>query len=132
MIGAIVVTHGQLARELVTAAEMIVGDLPHVTSVSVGWHDDTTVIHTEIEKAIAKVQVGDGVLILTDMFGGTPSNVALTFLEKSRVEIITGVNLPMLLKLSQQEAGADLKSVAQAVLAQGKKNVTLASEVLHR
>ena len=132
MIGAIVVTHGQLARELVTAAEMIVGDLPHVTSVSVGWHDDTTVIHTEIEKAIAKVQVGDGVLILTDMFGGTPSNVALTFLEKSRVEIITGVNLPMLLKLSQQEAGADLITVAHAVLAQGKKNITLASEVLHR
>jgi mannose PTS system EIIA component len=132
MISAVVVTHGQLARELVTAAEMIVGDLPHVTSVSVGWHDDTTVIHSEIEKAIAKVQVGDGVLILTDMFGGTPSNVALTFLEKSRVEIITGVNLPMLLKLSQQEMGADIGSVAQAVMAQGKKNITLASEVLHR
>ena len=132
MVGAVVVTHGQLARELVTAAEMIVGDLPHVTSVSVGWHDDTTVIQQEIEKAIQKVDVGNGVLIMTDMFGGTPSNVALTFLEKSRIEIVTGVNLPMVLKLSQQEAGSDLASVAQAVFAQGKKNITLASEVLHR
>ena len=132
MIGAVVVTHGQLARELVTAAEMIVGDLPHATSVSVGWHDDPTVIHQEIEKAIQKVDVGDGVLILTDMFGGTPANVALTFLEKMRVEIVTGVNLPMLLKLSQQEAKANLADVAQSVFSQGKKNITLASEVLNR
>ena len=132
MVGAIVVTHGQLARELVTAAEMITGDLPNVTSVSVGWHDDPSVIHQEIEKAIGKVDAGNGVLILTDMFGGTPSNVALTFLEKAHIEIITGVNLPMILKLSNQKEGTELHSIAKSVLAQGKKNITLASEVLKR
>ena len=132
MVGAVVVTHGQLARELVISAEMIAGDIPHVTSVSVGWHDDPSIIHQEIEKAIQKVEKGQGVLLLTDMFGGTPSNVALTFLEKNRVEIISGVNLPMILKLSEQKEGADLQSVAQAVFAQGKKNITLASEVLKK
>lgn len=130
MVGAIVVTHGQLARELVTAAEMIVGDIPHITSVSVGWHDDPSVIQQDIEKAIHKVDSGEGVLILTDMFGGTPSNVALTFLEKSRIEIVTGVNLPMILKLAHQKDGSELHSIAKSVFAQGKKNITLASEVL--
>ena len=130
MIGSVVVTHGQLARELVTAAEMIVGDISHITSVSVGWHDDPSVTHQDIDRAIQKVDGGSGVLILTDMFGGTPSNMALTFLQKSKIEIITGVSLPMILKLANQKDGEKLATIAKSVLEQGKKNITMASEVL--
>lgn len=132
MIGAVVVTHGQLAREFLTAAEMIVGDIPHMTAVSVGWHDDPSITHQDIERAIDEVDCGEGVLILTDMFGGTPSNVSLAFLEKNRVEIITGVNLAMILKLSHQESEENVGTIAKSVLKQGRKNITLASEVLKR
>jgi PTS system mannose-specific IIA component len=100
MIGVIVVTHGQLANELVNAARTIVGELPQFVAVSIGWHDDPKVARDAISDAIRQVQGPAGVLILTDMFGGTPSNLGLTFLESNRVEIITGVNLPMLIKLA--------------------------------
>ena len=100
MIGVVVVTHGQLATELVNAAEMIVGDLPQFTAVSIGWHDDVNDAREEIAQAIERVRGEDGVLLLTDMFGGTPSNLGMTFLEKDRLEVITGVNLPMLIKLA--------------------------------
>ena len=100
MIGVVVVTHGQLATELVNAAEMIVGDLPQFTAVSIGWHDDVNDAREEIAQAIERVRGDDGVLLLTDMFGGTPSNLGMTFLETDRVEVITGVNLPMLIKLA--------------------------------
>src|SRR5205823_1161583 len=89
-IGVVVVTHGQLANELVNAAEMIVGELPQFTAVSIGWHDDVDVAREAIARAIEKVARGRGVLILTDMFGGTPSNLGLTFLEAGYVEVITG------------------------------------------
>src|SRR5678816_1917552 len=98
MIGVVVVTHGQLATELVNAAEAIVGELPRFAAVSIGWHQDTEDARQEIGEAITRVQQGDGVLILTDMFGGTPSNLAMTFLGEGNVEVITGVNLPMLIK----------------------------------
>ena len=100
MIGVVVVTHGQLATELVNAAEMIVGDLPQFTAVSIGWHDDVNDAREEIAQAIERVRGEDGVLLLTDMFGGTPSNLGMTFLETDRIEVITGVNLPMLIKLA--------------------------------
>src|SRR5438132_13871974 len=100
MIGVVVVTHGQLATELVNAAEMIVGDLPQFTAVSIGWHDDVNDAREEIAQAIDRVEATDGVLVLTDMFGGTPSNLGMTFLATNRVEVITGVNLPMLIKLA--------------------------------
>ena len=100
MIGVVVVTHGQLATELVNAAEMIVGDLPQFTAVSIGWHDDVNDAREEIAQAIERVRGDAGVLLLTDMFGGTPSNLGMTFLETDRVEVITGVNLPMLIKLA--------------------------------
>ena len=101
MIGVVVVTHGQLATELVNAAEMIVGDLPQFTAVSIGWHDDVSDAGEDIAQAIERVRGESGVLLLTDMFGGTPSNLGMTFLEKDRVEVITGVNLPMLIKLAR-------------------------------
>ena len=100
MIGVVVVTHGQLAIELVNAAEMIVGDLPQFTAVSIGWHDDVNDAREDIAQAIERVRGEEGVLLLTDMFGGTPSNLGMTFLEKDRIEVITGVNLPMLIKLA--------------------------------
>jgi PTS system mannose-specific IIA component len=100
MIGVVVVTHGQLAIELLNAAEMIVGDLPQFTAVSIGWHDDVTDAREDIAQAIERVKGDGGVLLLTDMFGGTSSNLGMTFLEANEIEVITGVNLPMLIKLA--------------------------------
>src|SRR3954463_14687072 len=97
-LGIVVVTHGQLATELVNAAEMIVGDLPRFTAVSIGWDDDANDAREDIQQAIERVRGEEGVLLLTDMFGGTPSNLGMTFIEKDRIEVITGVNLPMLIK----------------------------------
>jgi PTS system mannose-specific IIA component len=104
VIGVVVVTHGQLAAELVNAAEAIVGDLPQFAAVSIGWHDDTEDAREEIRQAIARLQDDSGVLVLTDMFGGTPTNLGLSFVEPDRVEVVTGVNLPMLIKLEVRPA----------------------------
>jgi mannose PTS system EIIA component len=130
MIGVVVVTHGQLATELVNAAEMIVGDLPQFAAVSIGWHDDVQVAREEIGKALARVQGPEGVLILTDMFGGTPSNLGLTFLETNRVEVITGVNLPMLIKLTRLQASSDLLGVAREMREHGRNAIWIASDLL--
>jgi PTS system mannose-specific IIA component len=130
MIGVVVVTHGQLATELLHAVEAIVGDLPRFTAVSIGWHDDTRNTRDEIELAIGRVQQGDGVLIVTDMFGGTPSNLALTFLEADVVEVITGVNLPMLIKLAGLTGQADLLSVSRDMREHGRHAIWVASDLL--
>ena len=131
MIGVLVVTHGQLAIELVKAAEMIVGALPRFVAVSIGWHDDPKMAREVIGEAIGRVQGPEGVLILTDMFGGTPSNLGLTFLETSRVEVITGVNLPMLVKLAQLREATDLITVAREVREIGRNAIWVASDLLH-
>ena len=130
MIGVVVVTHGQLAIELVNAAEMIVGDLPQFTAVSIGWHDDVNDAREEIEQAIERVRGEEGVLLLTDMFGGTPSNLGLTFLEKDRIEVITGVNLPMLIKLAQLPQSQDLLAVARQMRDDGRNAIWVASDLL--
>ena len=130
MIGVVVVTHGQLATELLNAAEAIVGDLPRFTAVSIGWHDDTRDAQAEIERAITRVQQGSGVLILTDMFGGTPSNLAITFLETAVVEVITGVNLPMLIKLAGLVERADLLTVSREMREHGRNAIWVASDLL--
>ncbi len=129
-IGVVVVTHGQLATELLNAAETIVGDLPQFAAVSIGWHDDVADAREEIRKAIERVQTGDGVLVLTDMFGGTPSNLGVTFLEANRVEVVTGVNLPMLIKLARLEPAGDLLSVARAMREHGRNAIWVASDLL--
>ena len=132
LLGVVVVTHGHLATELVNAAEMIAGDLPRFAAVSIGWHDDVETAREAIAAAIQRVR-GDqapGVLVLTDMFGGTPSNLGMTFLEEGRVEVITGVNLPMLLKLASLRASADLADAAQAVRESGRNNIWVASELI--
>ena len=131
MIGIVVVTHGQVATELVNAAETIVGDLPHFSAVSIGWHEDTEDARAEIEQAIARVEQGNGVLILTDMFGGTPTNLAVTFLALDRVEVITGVNLPMLIKLAGLVGASDLIAVAREMREHGRNAIWVASDLLH-
>jgi PTS system mannose-specific IIA component len=129
MIGVVVVTHGQLATELVNAAETIVGELPRFIAVSIGWHEDTEDARKEIADASARVKQDDGVLILTDMFGGTPSNLAMTFLG-SDVEVITGVNLPMLIKLADLGARADLLTAAREMREEGRAAIWVASDLL--
>ena len=130
MIGVVVVTHGQLATELVNAAEMIVGDLPRFTAVSIGWHDDVNDAREDIAQAIERVRGSEGVLLLTDMFGGTPSNLGMTFLETDRVEVITGVNLPMLIKLAGLRESSNLLAVAQAMREHGRHAIWVASDLL--
>jgi mannose PTS system EIIA component len=130
MIGVVVVTHGQLATELVNSAEMIVGDLPTFTAVSIGWHDDVNDARDEIDQAIQRVQGGHGVLVLTDMFGGTPSNLGMTFLATGEVEVITGVNLAMLIKLAGLKSSSDLLSVAREIRDQGRHAIWVASDFL--
>jgi PTS system mannose-specific IIA component len=130
VIGVVVVTHGQLATELVNAAEMIVGDLPQFTAVSIGWHEDVNDARGDIAEAIERVRGEEGVLILTDMFGGTPSNLGMTFLEQDRVEVITGVNLPMLIKLAGLRTSSNLAAVAQAMREHGRNAIWVASDFL--
>jgi PTS system mannose-specific IIA component len=129
VIGIVVVTHGALAGELVNAARTIVGDIPSIAAVSIGWTDDMAVAREAIERALAEVGGGD-VLVLTDMFGGTPTNVTLPFLS-SRVEIVTGVNLPMLIKLTTLREG-ELVEVARVIRDQGKGAIYVASEILEK
>jgi PTS system mannose-specific IIA component len=136
-LGVVVVTHGQLATELVNSAETIVGDLPHFTAVSIGWHDDVEHAKDEIGRAIARVRpaAGEeegehaGVLLLTDMFGGTPANLAVTFVS-SQVEVITGVNLPMLIKLARPGRNADLLTLARDLREDGRNAIWVASDLL--
>ena len=130
MIGVVVVTHGQLATELLNAAETIVGDLPQFTAVSIGWHEDTTDAREEIAQAIGRVQQGQGVIIVTDMFGGTPSNLAMTFLGQDDVEVLTGANLPMLIKLAGLNEEASLLDVAREMREHGRNAIWVASDLL--
>ncbi len=130
MIGVVVVTHGQLATELVNGAEAIVGDLPQFAAVSIGWHDDTQDAREDIAQAIERVRQDRGVLILTDMFGGTPSKLAMTFLSQGAVEVVTGVNLPMLIKLASVIEQPDLLEVAREMREHGRNAIWVASDLL--
>ena len=130
--GVVVVTHGQLATELLNAAEMIVGDLPRFVALSIGWHDEVTVAREALGRAIARVRDGGDVpvLILTDMFGGTPSNLALSFLEEGHVEVVTGVNLAMLIKLARTTHHCDLRGLARELAEDGREAIRVASDLL--
>ena len=130
MIGVVVVTHGQVATELVHAAETIVGDLPNFAAVSIGWHEDVQDAREAIAAAIERVKQAGGVLLATDMFGGTPSNLGITFLEQDKIEIITGVNLPMLIKAASMKEAASLIEVARALREHGRNAIWVASDLL--
>jgi mannose PTS system EIIA component len=130
MVGVVVATHGQLAEELIRTAEAVCGKLEQCRTVSVGSTSAMEDARAHLAQAIHDVDTGDGVLVLTDMFGGSPANLALTFLDE-RIEVVTGVNLPMLVKLSTCRAeNATLRDTAQMLAGYGQKNITLASELL--
>jgi PTS system mannose-specific IIA component len=129
VIGIVVVTHGRLAEELLNAARTIVGEIPGIVAVSMGWSDDVGSARTQVARAIGEAG-GEDTLLLTDMFGGTPTNLSLPFLSP-RVEIVTGVNLPMLIKLTSLRDGK-LAEVARLIRDQGKDAIYVASDVLEK
>ena len=130
LVGAVVVTHGQLGQELVAVAQTIVGETSHIEAVSIGWNDDVEESKKRIEEAVQKVDQGKSVIILTDMFGGTPSNLSLPLLQRNELEIITGVNLPMVIKLVDQSGKDSLLELVSKVTAEGQKHISIASELL--
>lgn len=131
VIGAVVVTHGKLARELLAATERIVGSTEAFIDVALGWEDEVADARQQIRAAIDTVDRGAGVLVFTDMFGDTPTNISLSFLQPGHVEIITGVNLPMLVKLaSLQGSDMPLREVARQLRARGQASIQIASEIL--
>ena len=131
MVGIVLVTHGKLGQELLRTAEGIVGPLPGACSVSIEPQDGMETIREKMAKAIGEMDSGDGVLVLTDMFGGTPANLALTFLDERQVEVVTGVNLPMMLKLgTTRDDPATLGEIASTIAGYGQKNIVYASELL--
>ena len=129
-VAGVIVTHGHLAGELLAAAEMIIGPISHIAAVSIGWHDDVDAAREEVQRAISRVTQGKGVLLLTDMFGGTPTNIASMFLEEGSVEVITGVNLPMVIKLATDTGEDKLADVARRICEQGRQGIYLAGALL--
>ncbi len=132
MVGIVIVTHLKLGEELLAVAELIVGKTEQFQAVSINPKDGVEEIKEKISEAIRRVDRGKGILILTDMFGGTPSNICLSFLEEWKIEVITGVNLPMLLKLSTYEEERNLDELAEFIKTYGQKNINLASEILKK
>jgi mannose PTS system EIIA component len=132
MIGVLITTHGNLGSEFLKVAEMIRGTLKDVMHISVDQTKSVEDLKKDINAAIKKLDQGQGVLILTDLFGGTPSNLSLSLLKEGKVEVVTGVNLPMLLKLSDTREKMNLHDFANYIKEYGRKNIYLASEILNK
>ena len=132
LVGGVIVSHGHLGSEFLATAEMILGPISHMTAASIDWHDDVDVARHELERAIARVSRGRGVLLMTDMFGGAPTDIASMLLDDPAVEVVSGVNLPMVLKLAEQEPNTSLADLARAVRDSGKDGIYLAGELLPR
>lgn len=130
LVGVLVVTHGRLGAELVKAAGMIVEETSHIQSLSLGWHDNVEKSKSKIAEAVKSVDEGKGTIILTDMFGGTPSNLSLPLLKKGKLEIITGVNLPMVVKLANQSGKESFEELVNRVKEQGQSQIVIASQLL--
>lgn len=130
MIGIILVTHGRLADEFVLAMQHVVGRQDAVATVCIGPNDDMQSRRNEIAKAIKAVESGDGVIVLTDLFGGTPSNLAISLMKAGKVEVIAGINLPMLIRLAKARNCMDLKAATAAAKDAGRNYITVASEFL--
>lgn len=130
MIGLVLVTHGSLATEFVTAMEHVVGRQERIAAICIGPEDDMEVRRAQIASAVADVDAGRGVIILTDLFGGTPSNLAISLLETGRVEVIAGINLPMLIRLENARRTMTVVAAVAAAREAGRKYITVASEVL--
>jgi mannose PTS system EIIA component len=130
MIGLVLVTHGQLATEFVTAMEHVVGPQAAVAAICIGPDDDMEARRADIAAAISEVETGRGVIVLTDLFGGTPSNLAISLLQTGRIEVIAGINLPMLIRLESARKTMSVVNAVAAAREAGKKYITVASEVL--
>jgi PTS system mannose-specific IIA component len=130
MIGLILVTHGRLADEFKVALEHVVGPQKQIEAVTIGGEDDPDLCRSDIVEAVARVDSGDGVAILTDMFGGTPSNIAISCMSIPNVEVLAGINLPMLVKLAKVRATMPLPEAVAAAQEAGRKYVTIASRIL--
>ena len=130
MIGLILVTHGQLAREFVSAMEHVVGPQEAIASVCIGPQDDAAARREEISAKIAEVDRGKGVIVLTDLFGGTPSNLAISLLDTGHVEVIAGINLPMLIRLAGARKSMNVVDAVNAAQTAGRNYITVASEFL--
>src|SRR2546423_1508866 len=128
-IGGVIVTHGHLASEFIAAAEMIIGPMPHVTPASIDWHDDIDVARAELERAIARVSQGRGVLLLTDMFGGAPTDVASMFLDNPGIEVVTGVNARIVRKAGVRSTVGALGGVSGGVREGGRKGIKVAGDL---
>jgi len=130
MIGIVVVTHGRLADELVAATGHVVGPLEACSAISIGPDDDMERRRDDIRKAVEDADLGKGVIILTDMFGGTPSNLSISLLDKDRVEVIAGANLPMLIKLAEARSRLSLADLAESASNAGKRYIAVASQIM--
>ncbi len=130
MIGLVLVTHGRLAEEFVAAMEHVVGHQDQVRAIAIGPDDDMEERRLEIVAAVEEVDSGDGVIVLTDMFGGTPSNLAISMLGKGNLEVVAGINLPMLIKLASVRDGNDLATAVAAAQEAGRRYINVASRVL--
>ena len=130
MIGLVLVTHGRLAVEFVTAMEHVVGPQTAIDAICIGPEDDMEARRADIASAIAKVESGSGVIVLTDLFGGTPSNLAISLMEVGRVEVIAGINLPMLIRLESARRRMKVVEAVAAAREAGRKYISVASEIL--
>ena len=130
MIGGLIVMHGKLGEELLNVLTIILGETANIEAISIGWYDDVEESKKKIASSLKRVDQKNGVVIVTDMFGGTPSNLSFTFQKDGSVEIITGANLPMLIKFISLQRGMSLRDVARKVVEQGRKNIHLASAIL--
>lgn len=130
MIGFVVVTHGRLADELIATAEQIVGNIEGIKAVSTTPSTSPEETRENISKVINSFEDVDGIIILTDLFGGTPSNISISFLEDKKVEVVTGVNLPMMIKISSVQKEMPLEELARYIRSYGKENISIAGELL--
>jgi len=130
MIGGIIVCHGKMGEELLNALTIILGEAPNIEAISIGWYDDVEDSKRKISQSLKRVDQRNGIVIFTDMFGGTPSNISFGFLKSGQVEIVTGVNLPMLIKFVSLQRSNNLADVAKKVVEQGRKNIHLVSALL--
>ncbi len=130
MVGAIVITHGELARALLDVVADIAGDVTGIETISIGHRDSTEDVFARIRESMARIDQGDGIVIFTDMFGGTPTNIALTFLEEGRVEVVAGVNLPLLIKFVNKRNEMGFKELLGKLSEEGKKSIIFASKML--
>ena len=130
MIGLVIVTHGNLAIEFKSAMEHVVGKQEHIATICIGADDDMEERRSDIEQAVSEVDTGDGVIMLTDLFGGTPSNMAISLMQEGRIEVIAGINLPMLVKLASLRENSDINEAAQKAQETGRKYIHVASQVL--